>query len=183
MLQVGCAHGPGGSRDPGLNDAETRTHFAAWAIVSSPLTLSHDVNDDAVSEKIWDVISNTEILEVSQSYSGHSGSPFSSSEKTVLLTDAHIEALEYESPVETPSWQAFYKPLEPNGAAKTAVLLINSDTSSQTITVNFKDVPEVTCTTCHVRDIFAKKDLGTFDGKWSASVESHDSAFILITPN
>ena len=42
MLEVGCQHGPGGKSDPGLNVAETRTHFGAWAIVSSPLTLSHD---------------------------------------------------------------------------------------------------------------------------------------------
>jgi hypothetical protein len=32
-------------------------------IVSSPLTLSHDVNDDAMSEKIWSIISNKEALE------------------------------------------------------------------------------------------------------------------------
>jgi hypothetical protein len=52
MLQVGCAHGPGGKDDPGLSMAETRTHFGAWAIVSSPLTLSHDVNNDTVSDAI-----------------------------------------------------------------------------------------------------------------------------------
>jgi hypothetical protein len=52
MLQVGCAHGPGGAGDPGLSPAETRTHFGAWAIVSSPLTLSHDVNNDTVSDAI-----------------------------------------------------------------------------------------------------------------------------------
>ena len=44
MLQVGCAHGPGGASDPGLTLPETRTHFYAWVIVSSPLTLSHNVN-------------------------------------------------------------------------------------------------------------------------------------------
>ena len=48
MLEVGCKHGPGGSGDPGLTDEETRSHFGAWAIVSSPLTLSHDVNDKEV---------------------------------------------------------------------------------------------------------------------------------------
>ena len=46
MLQVGCQHGPGGASDPGLTMSETRTHFGAWSIVSSPLTLSHDVNND-----------------------------------------------------------------------------------------------------------------------------------------
>ena len=60
MLEVGCAHGPGGVHDPGLNEAETRTHFGAWAIVSSPLTLSHHVNNATITDKIWPVISNTE---------------------------------------------------------------------------------------------------------------------------
>jgi hypothetical protein len=49
MLQVGCEHGPGGARDPGLTMPETRTHFYAWSIVSSPLTLSHNVNDPKIS--------------------------------------------------------------------------------------------------------------------------------------
>lgn len=56
MLEVGCKHGPGGKDDPGLSPAETRAHFAAWAIVSSPLTLSHDVNDPIITNKIWDVV-------------------------------------------------------------------------------------------------------------------------------
>jgi len=37
MLEVGCAHGPGGQGDPGLSAVETRTHFGAWCIVCAPL--------------------------------------------------------------------------------------------------------------------------------------------------
>merc|ERR1719408_598447 len=79
MLEVGCQHGPGGAGDPGLSMEETRTHFGSWAIVSSPLTLSHDVNNDTIMDQIWDVISNKEVIEVSQASAGHSGSPFKSS--------------------------------------------------------------------------------------------------------
>ena len=64
--QVGCQHGPGGAADPGLSDEETRSHFGAWAIVSSPLVLSHDVNNDTVSARVWDVIANTEIIAINQ---------------------------------------------------------------------------------------------------------------------
>merc|ERR1719469_716569 len=56
MLEVGCQHGPGGAGDPGLTAAESRTHFGAWVIVSSPLTLSHDVNNDTIMDQIWPVI-------------------------------------------------------------------------------------------------------------------------------
>ena len=48
MLEVGCKAGPGGGSDSGLTLSETRSHFGGWAIVSSPLTLSHDVNNDTV---------------------------------------------------------------------------------------------------------------------------------------
>eukprot|EP01043_Picozoa_sp_COSAG02_P084558 COSAG02_NODE_22368_length_755_cov_0.785061_2_plen_92_part_01 len=71
MLQVGCAHGPGGASDPGLSPAETRTHFYSWVIVSSPLTLSHNVNDDTINEAVWPVVTNEEALAVSEAYFGH----------------------------------------------------------------------------------------------------------------
>merc|ERR1712137_50605 len=94
MLEVGCEHGPGGSRDPGLSMAETRSHFGAWVIVSSPLTLSHDVNDDTIMDQIWPIIANTEVIAVSQSYAGHSGSPFKSSESLVVLDVVNYAAME-----------------------------------------------------------------------------------------
>jgi alpha-galactosidase len=184
MLQVGCQHGPGGKSDPGLSLAETRTHFGAWAIVSSPLTLSHDVNDDKISDMVWPIISNADILSISQEYAGYSGGPFSSSDSKVLLTDAIIDAdpNDDEVPYSTPSSQYLYKPMEPYGAAKTAVFLMNSDSADAKLTVHFKDIPGVICSSCKVRDAWAQKDLGTYDGVWSGSVASHDGQMLIITP-
>jgi hypothetical protein len=79
MLEVGCAHGPHGAGDPGLTIEETRTHFGSWAIVSSPLTLSHDVNNDTITDFIWPVIANPEVLAINQNYFGFSGSSFKKS--------------------------------------------------------------------------------------------------------
>ena len=78
MLEVGCAAGPGGSSDKGLTIQETRSHFGGWAIVSSPLTLSHDVNNDTIADMIWPIIANPEAIAVNQEYFGFSGSSFSS---------------------------------------------------------------------------------------------------------
>eukprot|EP00041_Stephanoeca_diplocostata_P009310 m.143095 g.143095 ORF g.143095 m.143095 type:complete len:439 (-) comp17688_c0_seq1:138-1454(-) len=178
MLQVGCAHGPGGPRDPGLSPAETRTHFGAWAIVSSPLTLSHDVNNATISEMIWPVISNTEVLTVNQDYAGHSGTAFQQSEEMVTLTDAFIEANDDEERVQAPASQYFYKPLS---TGKTAVLLMNSQDSTQELSLDFSKVPGLKCAgECAVRDIWAHKDLGSFSKAWSVSVESHDCAFVIL---
>jgi len=177
MLQVGCQHGPGGAQDPGLSEAETRTHFAAWAIVSSPLTLSHDVNDKEVMDRVWPVISNKEAIAVNQAYAGFSGGLFFSTQETVLLTDAHIDSpLTAEQPVEVANAQYFYKPL---GGGKTAVLLINSDDNAATLEVDFSSVPGG-CFACKVRDVWAKKDLGVAT-KWSGTVGSHDNAFFVLT--
>jgi len=181
MLQVGCAHGPGGSRDPGLSPAETRTHFGSWAIVSSPLTLSHDVNNETITDAIWDVITNTEVLEVNQAYVGDSGGVFTSSTEMLSFTDAMTETLKEEA-VSSPAWQYLSKPI---GKGRVAVLMMNSADSTTSLTVNFADVPDVTCHTtdagCSVRDIWAHKDLGTFASNYTASVVSHDAAFIIIS--
>jgi len=179
-MQVGCQHGPGGKSDPGLSDEESRSHFGSWAIVSSPLTLSHDVNDDTISDKIWPIISNTEALEVSQAYFGFSGGPFKQATEKVLLTDSFIESNEAEEAVSAPSNQFLYKPMSWEGK-KTAVLAMNSDSSTKSLGFSFKDVPGLTCTTCNVRDIWAHKDLGSFTGQWSGSVAGHDAAFLVVT--
>ena len=42
--------------DPGLSREEMRTHYAAWAIVSSPLILSHDINNETIMDTIWPII-------------------------------------------------------------------------------------------------------------------------------
>ena len=192
MLQVGCEHGPGGARDPGLTPAETRTHFYAWVIVSSPLTLSHNVNDPTITKAVWPVIANTEALAVSKAYFGHSGTLFNASTDTVELTDAHIEQCaqeeavgtrvceEHEKVVVTPSAQYFYKPLDTAGK-RTAVLMMNAVNASASLSFNFADVPGLKCTSCHVRDIHAHKDMGAHTGTYSQTVEGHDVAFLVVS--
>tara|TARA_B100000795_G_scaffold165967_1_gene124845 strand:- start:146 stop:1468 length:1323 start_codon:yes stop_codon:yes gene_type:complete len=184
MLQVGCQHGPGGASDPGLTMSETRTHFGAWSIVSSPLTLSHDVNNDTVTDKIWDIITNMEVLEVNQDYVGDSGGVYDESSETVELTDAFINSNAMEDIVVTPSYQYLSKPIS---HGRVAVLLMNSGDQSEILNADFSKIPALKCLhgtnadLCHVRDIWNHKDLGDFKGKWSGSVESHDAAFLVIS--
>jgi alpha-galactosidase len=185
MLEVGCQHGPGGAGDPGLSIAETRTHFGAWAIVSSPLTLSHDVNNDTIMDQVWPIVSNKEAIAVSQTYAGFSGGPFKSSEKTVVLDDVspHLmtkymteDERQATGPMVTASFQYLYKPLDYEHTAA-AVMLINSDANAQELTLNLADVPGIKGP-CKVRDIWAHKDLGSADASMKFKVESHDSAFL-----
>jgi len=188
MLEVGCQDGPGGAKDSGLSIAETRTHFGAWVVVSSPLTLSHDVNNDTIMDEIWPIIANKEAIAVLQTYAGFSGGPFKSSSMLVTLDDVNYAALEKDmdeaelvatGPTTTASQQYLYKPLDYAGT-KAAVLLMNSDTTTQDLTLRFADVPGLTGP-CHVRDIWAHKDLGQADESMTFSVDSHDAAFLVLS--
>lgn len=58
--------------------AESRTHFGAWAITSAPLVLGLSLSlDDPVAQKavdsVWDLITNREVVAVSQAYAGLPG--------------------------------------------------------------------------------------------------------------
>jgi alpha-galactosidase len=173
MLETGVRLNQGG-----LTLTESRSHFGAWCIVSSPLILSHDLNDQATGDAIWPIISNTEALAVNQAWAGFSGSVFKQANATVEMgTNLKGEKLEA-----VPLWQMFYKPVQANGAS-TAVLVMNHDTNANSFTINFSDIPGVTCTTCNVRDLWAHQNLGSFTGSWSVqNLASHDSVFLMITP-
>jgi hypothetical protein len=55
------------------NDAEDRTHFSAWCIVSSPLVLGHNISDQVQTSKIWPIITKTQAIDVNQKFAGHPG--------------------------------------------------------------------------------------------------------------
>ena len=54
MLEVGNFRSP-------LNITESRSHFSAWAVTSSPLILGFDVTDSAMVDELWPIISNPEV--------------------------------------------------------------------------------------------------------------------------
>lgn len=165
MLQVGVPNG--------LSVAETRSHFGGWAIVSSPLTLSHDVNDDSIMDRIWDIISNREVLEVNQAYFGDSGGVFRAANETIILEHGKYKT-------EVPIYQYLSKPV---GVNKVAVLLLNSDGSKQSLNVTLSEIPglEGGADEYLVRDLWSHTDLGVFQDSVSVSVESHDASFLLVT--
>ena len=189
MLEVGVLASPF-KADAGLTIAETRSHFAAWVIVSSPLTLSHDPNNQTIMDAIWPIISNKEVLAVSQSYYGHSGGPFSESNAHVRLAERNPALVDKEMSVEeanaipaleAPSYQYLYK-MQSWGGTSVAVLLMNHAKAAQDLTLSFVDVPGLACGgECTVRDLWGKKALGKFTGSFTAkAVASHDCAFLLI---
>ena len=52
---------------------ESRSHFGAWCITSSPLILGLDVTDKIKVDGVWSIISNKEAIAVNQAWFGHPG--------------------------------------------------------------------------------------------------------------
>lgn len=163
-----------------------RSHFGAWAIVSSPLILSHDVNNDTLTAEIWPLIANREALAINQAYFGNdSGGPFLASEEMLDLGEIEgwqafpgVPNAPSKHMVSAPAFQYLAKPLS---GTKVAVLLMNSARKSATLVLNFDQVPGITCPDgCRVRDVWQHQNLGIFHEKWSVSVGSHDAAFVIL---
>jgi hypothetical protein len=83
MLEVG--------RMPSL--IEDRTHFGAWVITSSPLILGYDLNDEASTGRVWEIIANPEALAISQTWAGHPGRLVKSWQPTTASDGSGREAL------------------------------------------------------------------------------------------
>eukprot|EP01047_Picozoa_sp_COSAG01_P061792 COSAG01_NODE_7766_length_3066_cov_2.530502_2_plen_270_part_00 len=52
---------------------EDRSHFHAWAVVSSPLVLGYDLRNTSITERIWPIISNRRAVQINQRWAGHPG--------------------------------------------------------------------------------------------------------------
>ena len=66
MLEVGNFQGP-----TAFN--ESRSHFGAWAVVSAPLILGLDITDKARLDAVWPILSNKDVIDINQVWSGHPG--------------------------------------------------------------------------------------------------------------
>jgi alpha-galactosidase len=170
MLEVGCQHGPGGAGDPGLTVEETRAHFGAWCIVSSPLILSHDLRNATIMDAVWPVIANKEALAVNQAWDGFSGSVFMAAQEQVFFKG---------SAGAVPAWQFWNKPV---GGGKVAVLLMNHAATTATLSLPLAQVPNIAGSSWMVRDVWARKDIGVQSGTYNVTLNSHDAAFIMLTP-
>ena len=175
MLEVG--NFPAGP----LAFVESRTHFGAWCVVSSPLYLSTSLMDSAELDAIWPIISNREAIHVNQMWHGHPGR---------LVVEGTSGA----------HWQCWAK-AGPSGSQ--AVLLLNAGTEPINATIPFEQLG-LPCTDaprsrhaatpppdsrggarrCNVRDIWAQADLAPTTGDaWQVhGLGAHDSRFVIFTP-
>jgi alpha-galactosidase len=155
--------GPGHWNDPdmlevgngGLTPTENRSHFSFWALLAAPLIAGNDLRD--MKPEIHDILTNKEVIAVNQDPLGRQGRRVSK--------NGDLEV-----------WS---KPLA--GGAR-AVILFNRGDGEKEITANWTDLYYPNNLSATVRDLWQKKDLGKFTGKFSATVASHGVVMVTVKP-
>jgi len=193
MLEVG-------NIKPTLNAtaySQDRTHFGAWCTVSAPLVIGYDVTNGNTTDAVWDILTNTEAIAVSQTWAGHPGTLLNQSSESYWYTyPPHIQkqvkednqkyggiyANQSTEGVSLAAYQIWGKP-QNNGAW--AVLIMNNN-GNQTvdITLEFSVIPGLNPNNVKLRSIWDRKDLGTFSNSYTAKgILAFDSEFLMVTPS
>ena len=178
MLEVGVSPGLHNG-EVALTAAENRAHFAAWAIVSSPLVLSFDVRNNTLMDEMWPLISNTEILEVNAAWAGSAGALLFEDDSRVAWD--HCGTAPGISPCSAAAWQVWSKPLPGGGAA--LLILNHKDAGAVNVSVPLASIPGLACApaSCSVRDVYEHADSGSATGTFTApAVPAHDSVFVTL---
>jgi len=134
---------------------QDRAHFALWCIHSSPLVLGNDMSN--MSATTLSILTNKEVLALNQDTTG-------------------LQAIRVSD--DGNGGQVFVKRLNGLASGERGVVLFNRSSASRTITVNWKDLDLEGAAT--VRDLWNKKDLGSFTGSYSVSVPATGCAALKI---
>ncbi|HUM04396.1 MAG TPA: glycoside hydrolase family 27 protein [Terriglobales bacterium] len=153
--------GPGHWNDPdmlevgngGMNDDEYRTHMSLWAILAAPLIAGNDLS--RMTPYTLELLTNHEVIAVDQDPLGKQG-----------------HRVAQEGPFEV--W------MKPLADGSKAVGLFNRQRTTEQMTVDFATIGITGEAT--VRDLWVKKDLGTFREKFSAYVPRHGVVMVRVRP-
>ncbi|KAH7341969.1 glycoside hydrolase superfamily [Rhizoctonia solani] len=134
---------------------EQRTHFAMWAALKSPILLGTDLSKLNAAQLA--IIKNAELLAFSQD------------------TTVGAPAKPYKTGTTTPP--EYYAGKSAKG---THVFIMNVGSSPASKVVTFSELTGLSCTNCKVHDMWTGKDLGTFTTSYTLTVDTHDTAALLL---
>jgi alpha-galactosidase len=164
-MQVGLEAfaGPGHWNDPdmmevgngGMTIPEYRAHFSFWALLAAPLIAGNDVR--SMKPEIKDILTNPEVIAVNQDKLGRQGRR--------IQKNGDLEV-----------WSKFL-----NDGSR-ALILFNRGASESEVSVSWDEIGYPNHLPAKVRDLWARKDLGSFNGSYSAKVDSHSVVMVKITP-
>jgi len=164
-LQVGLESyaGPGHWNDPdmlevgneGLTMEENRAHFSLWCLLAAPLMLGNDIRQ--ATPEVLEILLNKEAIAVNQDPMGLQG---------VKVRD--------EGDLEVWSKQLY------DGSR--AVVLFNRSEKEANISFRWTEIGYPAHFSAKVRDIWKKKDRGTFTGGYDAEVGPHGVVMLKVVP-
>ena len=164
-LQVGLDGyaGPGHWNDPdmlevgngGMSDAEYRSHFSLWAMLAAPLIAGNDLR--TMRPEIRDILTNREVIAVDQDALGK--------EAQRVWKEGDLEI-----------WARALQ------GGNRAVVLLNRGSAEREIAAAWQDLGYPSHLAAKVRDLWQKKDLGEFTGKFSARVMPHGVVMVTVAP-
>jgi len=164
-LQVGLEAfaGPGHWNDPdmmeigngGMTIPEYRAHFSFWALLAAPLIAGNDVR--SMKPEIKEILTNAEVIAVSQDKLGREGHR--------IQKNGDLEV-----------WS---KTLSDGSRA---VILFNRGASESEMSASWEQVGYPNHISAKVHDLWTHKDVGSFNGSYSAKVGSHSVVMVKITP-
>lgn len=155
MMEVG---------NSGLTTNESRAHFSLWAMLAAPLIAGNDVRK--MSKETQAILTNKEVIAVDQDALGIQGFP--------ALTEDGLEV--WVKPLANDEWAFCF--LNRGKDAKTINFVWKDEFIKDD---NFQKQFDAKKTVYKVRDLWAKKDLGTTETVLKTSVASHDVVMLRLT--
>lgn len=155
-----CGHASPTRPAGGLDLNESRAHFGAWCVVSSPLTLSHDLTDDEAYDRAWPVVGNVEAVRVNQAYAGDAGRLVAAGKLTADQELYHGAGCECVYSGTLPQWAVFAKRLDGSMAANA--------NEAAAIAINFSNDTLAAATIAVPLDTLFKDADGSRGGRWHA---------------
>jgi len=156
--------GPGAWNDPdmlevgngGMTHDEDVAHFSLWCLIKSPLLIGADITK--LTNDSFTILTNREIIAISQDTLGVQGH---------MVRDNN-------------GAQVWAVPLSDGSVG---VILFNRQSSNVTITAQWSDIGISTGSMATVRDLWAHSDKGSYTSSYSATVKSHATISLRITPS
>ncbi|WP_171681431.1 cohesin domain-containing protein [Paenibacillus planticolens] len=145
-----------------LSYEESKANFSMWALLAAPLMLGLDVTTldepGSYSSKFADIVTNAEVIAVDQDVAGIQGTKVAES---------------------TPGLQVYAKPLISRTSGSRAVVLLNRTDAPAAMTVTSDQIGLMD--RFSVRDLWQKKEMGTYTASYTATVPAHGSVMLKIS--
>ncbi len=137
-----------------LTPDEQYSHLSLWSLLAAPLMLGCEL--PKLDDFTLGLLTNDEVLAIDQDALGKQATPVGKEGDKV----------------------AYVKPLEDGSLA---VGLFNLGPAATTVTIRWQDLPMTENARLLVRDLWRQKDLGTFTGKFEATVASHGVVLVRLS--